>query len=353
MAPAANKEARDGNVERPPAPGLSRWLLTAIGPVILLVILASIDVGELGRLLSGASAGYWVLGYLAAIPAILLRVIRLQLVLGPEVGRPRFVDVLHVYCYANFVGSVTPGRLGEFIKLLHLTRWGASSGSALATVLLERIPDVMFFLIVGAIALGLLAFPEMGGTTEVVLIAAAPLAGIGLFWFLLFGPGTRGALRVLAVVTRRRFAEKVAAMRAGFVEAVAGIGRSTVAIVLVLTVLAWAVNYLSNYLFAVSLDLKISYLELAGISAICSLIAFLPISILGAGTRDAALIVMLAHYDASEAEAVALSTLLLSFLAFNALLCSYSLATPAARIVRQAKPRKAPDDVDPRSGVVR
>jgi hypothetical protein len=57
---------------------------------------------------------------------------------------------------------------------------------------------------------------------------------------------------------------------------------------------------------------------------------------MGAGTRDAGLIVMLAYYQIPEAEAVALSTLLLSFFVFNALVCSYSLATPAARFAARA-----------------
>ncbi len=321
---------------QPARPGLSRWLLAAIGPAILLVILLSIDGRELRRVLGSASAGLWAFAYGATIPAIALRAVRLHVVLGPDVGRPRFVEVLNVYAYSLFVGTVTPGRLGEFIKVIHLTRWGASPGSALASVLLERIPDITFLLTVGAVSLSLFAFPELSGSAAPVLVVGAPLVAMALFWLLL-GPGTRGVLRLLSSLMPKRLATKVGAAHDGFVAAMATVQRRTIAAVFLLTLAAWALNYLSNYLFARSLGLPLSYFEVAAISATCTLVALLPISIMGAGTRDAALIVMLAHYHATAPQAVALSLLFLSLIICNALLCAYSLATPAARFARRAE----------------
>jgi uncharacterized membrane protein YbhN (UPF0104 family) len=89
-----------------------------------------------------------------------------------------------------------------------------------------------------------------------------------------------------------------------------------------LTVVSWAVTYAANYCFGLSLGLPLSYFELAGISAVCSLVASLPISIAGAGTRDAALIAILAGYGVGSAKAVALSTLMLSNVLFAGAVCS-------------------------------
>jgi len=52
---------------------------------------------------------------------------------------------------------------------------------------------------------------------------------------------------------------------------------------------------------------------------------------MGIGTRDAALILMLGKYGVLEAQAVAFSTLILSMLLFNCLVCSFSLLTPAGK----------------------
>jgi uncharacterized membrane protein YbhN (UPF0104 family) len=92
--------------------------------------------------------------------------------------------------------------------------------------------------------------------------------------------------------------------------------------VALLTAVSWGVTYGANYCFGLSLGLPLSYFEMAGISAVCSLVASMPISIAGAGTRDAALIAILAGYGIGSAEAVALSTLMLSNVLFAGGVCS-------------------------------
>jgi len=95
-----------------------------------------------------------------------------------------------------------------------------------------------------------------------------------------------------------------------------------------MTVVSWAVTYTANYLFCIGLGLPVGYLEIAGISAVASLVAALPISIAGAGTRDAALIAMLAPYGVDPVQAVALSTLMLSNVLFGAAVCALGFALP-------------------------
>ena len=99
-----------------------------------------------------------------------------------------------------------------------------------------------------------------------------------------------------------------------------------------LTVLSWAITYAANYLYCVSLGLEIGYFEIAGISAVASLVALLPISIAGAGTRDAALIVMLAPFGASPVQAVALSALMLSNVVFVGAVCALAFVALPARL---------------------
>jgi uncharacterized membrane protein YbhN (UPF0104 family) len=95
-----------------------------------------------------------------------------------------------------------------------------------------------------------------------------------------------------------------------------------------LTLASWAVTYLANYLYCVGLGLPVGYLEIAGISAVASLVASLPISIAGAGTRDAALIALLAPYGVDPPRAVALSALMLSNVLFVGAVCALAFAAP-------------------------
>ncbi len=81
-------------------------------------------------------------------------------------------------------------------------------------------------------------------------------------------------------------------------------------------------TYAGTWFYSLSLGLPIGYLEIMAIAAVCSLVASLPISIAGAGTRDAALILILGTYGVSSTLAVALSTLMLSNILFVGAVCS-------------------------------
>ena len=331
-APPPKPPLEPGEVAPPPKPGLLRWLTRAIGPAILIAIIASIDRDELFRVISRAAIVPLLLAYLIGFAPLLVRAARLRLALGPDAGRPTYVAVLNVWAYATVIGTITPGRLGEFIKVVHLRRWGASFGSALATVLLERLPDIATLFCLASVALAWFALPGSVSPAVVTLLGvAAGAVFVGAATVAFSTPeSAMGALRDRLV--RRRIAERLASVREGFLLALRSLSGGAIVGIIALTTAAWAVQYVSNYLLSESLGLGLSYWQVAGISALSSLAALLPISVLGAGTRDAALIVVLAQFNISKANAVALSTLFLSLMLCQALMCSFSLASRATRL---------------------
>ncbi len=142
----------------------------AIGPALLVILLVRIDRQELLDSLKGARLDYVALACLCTIPALAIRAKRLSLLIGADAGAPKFGSVVNVYAYSILVGTVTPGRLGEFIKVVHLKKWGATLASALTTVFLERLPDILFLMTVGTVSLGLIALPEAAKVSAAVPI---------------------------------------------------------------------------------------------------------------------------------------------------------------------------------------
>ena len=137
-------------------------------------------------------------------------------------------------------------------------------------------------------------------------------------------PAQTAALLVALRMKGETVAEIVAAARAL---------RAVATRAVLLTIASWAITYAANYCFSRSLGLPLSFFEMAGISAVCSLVASLPVSIAGAGTRDAALIAILAGYGIGSAKAVALSTLMLSTVLFAGSICALAfLVGPLARV---------------------
>jgi len=282
----------------------------AIGPVVLLVILYGVDFQELRGAFGRASGGSVLLAAALMLPPVLLRALRWRLLLGPIAAGAGLGRLLAVYAHAIFVGSVTP--------------LGATRGEALASVLIERLYDVVLLAGVGGVGLWALALSD--DVTLLALGVAAGLAVLGLWaaWQITYAEGMAGLRSAFVQRLPEGLRMRVTGVAGEFRSALGALSPSAIWGAALLTAPAWALTYLANYLVATSLGLDVGYLDMAAISAICSLVALLPISVMGAGTRDAVLIVVLTRYGGSPAEAVALSTLMLALTLWTALACGVS-----------------------------
>lgn len=312
-----------------------RWLLLALGPIALIVILLRLDFNALLSSLGEARVSLLLFAALAMLPTVALRTVRWRLLLG-DAGAPsiRYRDLLAVYAYSVFVGVATPGRIGEFVKTYHLTREGMTLGAAAATVLLDRLFDIVLLLTIGMVALFALAVPGFDSLPQVIglslgVIALGALAGWSICSARFSSNWDRIATRNSGLLSR--LVARIARIRGDFCTAIAGVTVRSFVTSLLITIAAWAITYLANYLLAASIGLDLDYLQIVGISAIASLASQLPITVLGAGTRDAALILLLAPLGCSAEQAVALSTLFLGITLFTGLACALSFVSPATR----------------------
>jgi uncharacterized protein (TIRG00374 family) len=311
---------------------LSKWLPHLIGPIILMLLLTRIDISRLVRVLSEASLGPIITAWIVIVPALFFRTARWRMLLTPHRIHMEYAEALSVYAFANFVGMFTPGRVGDLIKVFHLKNKGVSFGAAFFGVLMDRLLDLLFILFVGCGALTSLALPNVDSSH----LITATLGGIALFlaflWFATRGGGRKFVATGLGFVAPTPWKEKITHSYGDFCVGFTRIRPGTLMIGFSFTALAWGVNYYALYLFGVSLGFNISFLRMAGLTAILSLVGLLPVSIMGVGTRDAVLIVLLSTYNIPEVEALAFSALCLSLLAWTSLVASFSLFTPAAKL---------------------
>ena len=298
---------------------MSRLALRAIGPLILAAIWLSIDRDRLFGVLSRADPGWLALAYLAPLPAIAMRTARWQILLGPAAAGWRFAELARVYAQSIAAGVVTPGRLGEFAKAATLARRGAGLAPALLATILDRLADMGFLALLGAGAWWLWVAPEQRGG-----------------WWVGLALGSLAAVPLLRAVAQSRAA---AALRARLLarvgdeatraDAIAPLSTRAAGLCSGATAMSWGLTFAANVLFAESLGLPVGALEIVGISALCSLVASLPISIAGAGTRDAALIALLAPYGVERPEALALGVLMLSNTLFVGAVCALAFLGPS------------------------
>jgi uncharacterized protein (TIRG00374 family) len=289
---------------------LAAWLPRLVGILLLVTLLVRLDITRVYQAVCEANLYLIAISAVAMIPLILIKTVRWQLILRSQDVRFRFWPAFLAYFGSLFVGFLTPGRLGEFVKAVHVQRdCRVSLARAFSSVLGDRLFDLCALLTVGASAL--LTFTFKG--SEVLKLVAAVLT-LALPLVLFLNRTVFGWLRRLGI-KMGRLGRKLFVRGSWLLEMRQGLRQLTWASIitaLLLTGLAYTLFFSQCYLLAVALGLPVDYVHVSHAVALGSLATLLPISISGLGTREATIVAYLAMRGVSEEPALAFSMLIFS-----------------------------------------
>jgi uncharacterized protein (TIRG00374 family) len=243
------------------------------------------------------------------VPQISLKVLRWQWLLRSQDIQYRLWPAYLSYFGSIFIGLLTPGRLGEFVKALHVSQdCGIPTARAFSTVLADRLFDLYALLLVGGAALlTLRGDPDVGralGLAGLTVLLTLPLV-------VLLNRQAFGQLQALAL-RLGPWSQKLFISQGWLMQLRNGLRALTLpwlARAAGLTVLAYGIFFAQCYLLAMALGLSVGYAQVSYAVALGSLVTLLPVSISGLGTREAAIIAYLGMAGVPAEGALAFSLL--------------------------------------------
>jgi uncharacterized protein (TIRG00374 family) len=257
----------------------------AISIVALWLVLRGVDVGQTIDLLSRAQPAWILLGALFLSTDLALRALRWQRLLRP-IATVRYPPMLGYLLVGYLANNILPARLGELVRSHYLgDREGISRASALGTVVVERVVDLVA--VVGIASVALLVLSIRGVLAGAVLVGAA-VAGLFLVALALGIVAHRlpGADRARAAVERWPQVRELAARLQGGL-AVAGRPR-TLAEALGVSAVAWTVAILAWAAIGQSIGVELSMGQAALLASGVALASAIPAGPSNLGTFELA-----------------------------------------------------------------
>ena len=288
---------------------LAAWAPRVVGLLLLAILLARLDLGQVSQAIRKADLLLVTASVLLVMPLILIKTVRWQGILRSQsVQFPTWPAFL-AYFGSLFVGFLTPGRLGEFVKALHVSQdCGMSTARAFSTVLADRLFDLYALLLVGGAALlTLTADPDVNGALGLIGFTVLPTLPL----VMLLNARAFGWLQAFGL----RFGswgQKLFAPQGWLMQLRKGLLELTLPWLVRaagLTVFAYGIFFSQCYLLAIALRLSIGYAQVSYAVALGSLVTLLPVSISGLGTREAAIIAYLGTAGVPVEAALAFSLL--------------------------------------------
>lgn len=201
---------------------------------------------------------------------------------------PHFSDSWRTFMIGIFLSVVTPGKIGDLGRAGYLRHAGLSGKRAFAVAIVDRVWDLGLFLL-----LALVSIAALWG--EFAFLVAAIVISIGFVavWCLMHFGRRMVALFLPDLLGFRMIASPV-----------------SFAIMLIATLAGWVFYFAWAAFLAQSVGIAVPFFILVGAITMSGVVALIPISLSGFGTRDAALVALLGGYGVAPEQAVALGFLM-------------------------------------------
>jgi glycosyltransferase 2 family protein len=270
---------------------LQPWFFRGLGLLLLVYLLSRVSLAELLAIWAGLSRMHLSIAILLAVGMMLVKVQRWRLLLKGQSIPYSFKDAVMAYFIAYYFGIVTPGRAGEFLKVVYLRKTTqASYGAGMVSVLLDRLLDIA--VLISLAALGVVLVPQFAMFDSLwVWITGLALAAGVFFIFLKTGVLQRLWRWMVQSGVRAVGLEAGGGQVEDFLSGLNLLLKPKVMLpAAVFTLASWAFLLLSCYFILLALSLDIPFWFMAFAMAIAGLLSLLPVSIAGIGVRDTALV---------------------------------------------------------------
>lgn len=291
------------------------------GFFLLAVLLLKVDFHYYKELIKQVSILKFSLISFLSIPSLLLKAYRWKILMGVQNIRYSFWDSFLMYQSSTYVGTFTPGKIGEVWKSFYLKK-DHSLGKSLVSTLLDRFFDMFFLICFGLF--GIFLFSNLFEKTILFIIILLLFLGAVAMAIKYFGKSL--SMKIFYFFIPKKYQEKWHLSIKDFFSGMRQYKLRHYLFGFLITGLVWFIFYSSVYLFSLEIGInQISFLFFSSALAVGSLVSLLPFSVLGIGTRDAALIIMFSSFGARKELIIAVSMFVLFLTLISSVIGFFSL----------------------------
>jgi len=261
--------------------------LRIIGIALFIWIVMGIDHQQLILTIKQAHIPFLILALFLQLLVYTAKTLRWHTMVRSTGIQPTFLDSWRLYNIGVFLATITPAKLGEFGKAAYLKKEGLSPVIGIVLVIADRLADVIVISLLSIVGVGIL-FGMTWSLIAILLVVLLCLITL-LIWSRM-----SGEYKLLIKMTIFTLMPE----------------KKTISMALFYTVLSWIFYFGWAIYIAYSIDITVNIPVLISVFTITGILSLLPIAPAGLGTRDAALLTLLASYGVISSQAVALALLM-------------------------------------------
>ena len=288
---------------------LKNWkkYLPIIGILLFVYILVKIDIVNVWEEIRNIDLGFLFIGVVFVFVMLVVQTYKWFIIArkqGMEIG---FGEAIKINIICNFYGFVTPSKLGGVVRADYLKKYSDDKiGKGLFNFTIDKILDISSVVFMAV----LFSFIFQDKLDIPILVFTAIFLGfVFLVLFFIEKDRSKWALSFIYRRISGKFKDKAKVTFDSFYESVPK--KRYFAWFFLWNVVSWLSIYFIFYFIGLSLGIELSFFHYLAIMPLGTLVAMIPISISGLGTREAALITLFGLFEVSAAKVFSLSIITL------------------------------------------
>lgn len=283
---------------------LFKKIIPIIGIIILIYLIIEIGINKIVDTLLNISLLHVIIVIILTFPRIILRNIQWQYILKKQRIRVSFFKTLKIFLISYFYGSVTPGYIGQTIRIPYMKEATKEPlGKLFVNSFIETAVhglSLYIMMLIGALFL-INQYPQ-------IFIGSCIFVGISLLIYAFFIKKERGE-KTFNLLIKLFVPRKIRIHMNKFTDTFYNDFPRIIDYVVpfILGIPAWIIIYSQIYIIGLSLDIKISYFLFLFLYPIANVVAFIPITSAGLGTREATLVFLFSLFGVPPEKTIVLS----------------------------------------------
>jgi glycosyltransferase 2 family protein len=279
-------------------------LLPIVGIIILIYLISTIDISSVISIFLNIPIVFAFLCLFAIVPILISTAIQWQMVLKKQKISVSFIYSIKNILIGYFYGFITPGGFGAYIRSIYLKDESKQPlPKCLSNIITFNTLDFLSLLTLGMIGSFLLisTIPYLFWIITIVLIVVASL-------FIFFLRKRKSKDLFTKMIKSNIFSvvqNKLEDSLETFYENLPSF-KSLIA-PFILSILGWILLFTEFYFISILFSINIPYIWFISIFSIAYVVASLPISIYGLGTREVSLISLFSLFEIPAANILSFS----------------------------------------------
>jgi hypothetical protein len=282
--------------------------LPIIGIAIFIYLLVKLDITKVFDEIKNVKINYFLIAGILILFYFIVQTLKWFIIAKKQNINVPFGEAFKINLISNFYGFITPSKIGSIIRMDYLKKYGGDTGKGISNFVIDKFLDLisLFILVIG---IGFIFYGEkIIPPAYFNLIVIIFLLMIVSFFFFYKKDISKFALRfIYKKLVPTKMKEKSRIIFESFYKDLPSL--IFLFFVFIINLAAWVIDYLAIYFLGLAVGIEIGFIPFLIILPISTLVAQIPITIDGFGTRELTMVNLFNLFEIEGVKVLSMSIL--------------------------------------------